>query len=688
MAQVFRKVFAPLLSGLEDANRHYGIGILVASCIGTRVRMGLLYRKAIAGVFDQSRLGTSDVTPVAPSPTLIITPDQEPYVRKLPCAPYFAKAAPPRLHWRRLPVQPASHKSSQQKDSPLADQSPLFDLGEKAVDPPQSFKDVARTPLEETLDLLQFPDAITTVFDSDSSSSSSSDGKDSASSPSAYSSSGSSRATLGSILEYTSPSSTPEPPITPPPLPRSLPTDPRALVASGSLPPNPLGVVARGSPRPPSPTRSDKSGKKHRAAFNPYNSHPDKVADMVTSPSDNTYAIPSWLASGGSGIVVLGAQTDTGVCVAIKVMHKRMAFRKMRDQVRGWAMEKRCMQLAREERIRYWAPLLESWHDEHNVFMVMELAFGSLRDKLIDGGEDHIEAKLWCREMLLAIWALRDYHIVHSDIKPDNFLIVNGGSVVLSDFGLAQTPEPALPTTADFLEWRGVPGGTPGYYAPQLLLREGRYVAHKSDIFSLGLVFVEVLSHMGGAALWDVFKLPVEHKDTPDVWFAMPPAARQKWLMDNYWLEGINLSVMSPELDIIEKMLSQIASVEELLQHPCFDDLYDDDGKVKYHHMTPLEMPYLRTERKNRDLMFEDWHRGVDPRASYGPVPPSFGPIIHGPHVVRSRWLKDSEATKRQLQDPFPSDFNWIWRPSREPADESEPEDEPEPEEDESESAA
>ena len=92
---------------------------------------------------------------------------------------------------------------------------------------------------------------------------------------------------------------------------------------------------------------------------------------MVTSPFDNTYTIPSWIASGYSGIVVLGIQTDTGRCVAIKVMHKRMAFRKMRDQVKGWSMEKRCLQLASEERIRYWSPLLESWHDEHNVYMVM-----------------------------------------------------------------------------------------------------------------------------------------------------------------------------------------------------------------------------------------------------------------------------------------------------------------------------
>ena len=57
MSQLFRKVFAPLLSHLEHADRHFGLGILIADCIGTRVRMGFLYRKAISGVFGRPPLG-------------------------------------------------------------------------------------------------------------------------------------------------------------------------------------------------------------------------------------------------------------------------------------------------------------------------------------------------------------------------------------------------------------------------------------------------------------------------------------------------------------------------------------------------------------------------------------------------------------------------------------------------------
>ncbi|PIL33305.1 hypothetical protein GSI_04755 [Ganoderma sinense ZZ0214-1] len=668
MAQVFRKVFAPLLSRLEHADRHYGLGLLVASCIGTRARMGFLNRKAISGISTQPRVSggrsTVGVTPFAPSPTLIITPDQEPYVRKLPCAPYFAKAEPPRLHWRRRPAQPTLDQSSHQKDS---NHPPLFDLGDKAAHPPPSFKDVALILSEDNLDLLQFPEAITTAFDSDSN-----PGSGSTTSRSSSSSSDSLKVVVGSVLEHDSLSSPPEPLSTPPPIPRSLPLDPPALASSGFILPNPLGLVARGSSQGSAPSSlalSDTDADAdYWAALNPYNSNPARYADQVTSPFGNTFSIQGGLGRGCGGTVVFACNVRTARCVAIKVMHKRSSCRKVRGPVEIWTLEKRFLQLGCEAGIKDWVQMLESWHDEHNVYFVMELAFGSLRDKMMMDDYDLIEAKLWCREMLGAVAALRDHHIVHSDIKPDNFLMVNGGSVVLSDFGMAQTPEPALPTTAAFLEWRAFPGGTPGYYARQTLRKEGRYVSHATDIFGLGVVFAELLSHMRGALLWDVFRVPAEHADTKDVWMAMAQPARQKWLMEKYWLREVNLPRMSPEMDLIEQMLSEDgASVDELLAHRFFDVLFDGKGRLKYNHMTSQELPPLRVEREMRDLMFEAWHCGDEENGSYGHIRPSFAPVMNGSQVVRSRWLKDCELTKRQMREPFPSDFNWIWSPPRTP---------------------
>ncbi len=158
---------------------------------------------------------------------------------------------------------------------------------------------------------------------------------------------------------------------------------------------------------------------------------------------------------------------------------------------------------------------------------------------------------------LLAVEALREHHIVHSDIKPDNFLIVSGGSVVLSDFGLAQTPEPPLPTMDAFLQWRTSSGGTPGYLSPEALSSTRPFVSHNSDIFSLGVVFVELLGRMSGLLLWDVGVVPPEHEDTPGVWLAMRKGARQRWLMDHHWLKHVDIPKKSSERDLCEKVRPQ-----------------------------------------------------------------------------------------------------------------------------------
>ncbi|KAM5542831.1 hypothetical protein V8D89_003495 [Ganoderma adspersum] len=95
LTQLLRKVFAPLPVHLQH---FHGRRTLPASCIGTRVRMGFLYGKPIAGVFDHPRLGIRDAIiskesslkglvtdarlpypsatpPAEPSRTLIISPE-------------------------------------------------------------------------------------------------------------------------------------------------------------------------------------------------------------------------------------------------------------------------------------------------------------------------------------------------------------------------------------------------------------------------------------------------------------------------------------------------------------------------------------------------------------------------------------------------------------------------------------
>ncbi|HYG99281.1 MAG TPA: tetratricopeptide repeat protein [Terriglobales bacterium] len=217
-----------------------------------------------------------------------------------------------------------------------------------------------------------------------------------------------------------------------------------------------------------------------------------RVADDLTGELIGRFVVQGRLGQGGMGEVYLAEDTALRRRVAIKRVPPRLHPTPATYQ-QFFSEAERASQLSNQ----HIASIYDVLQTGDDVLLVMEYVEGqTLRSRLEKGPLSPSEFLDVALQIADALRAAHSRGVLHCDIKPENIMVKEDGEIKVLDFGISRCPHqqdistaqtaPTLTATLHNLS------GTPAYMAPEVLLQKRPDI--RSDIFSLGVVFYELLS--------------------------------------------------------------------------------------------------------------------------------------------------------------------------------------------------
>jgi len=220
--------------------------------------------------------------------------------------------------------------------------------------------------------------------------------------------------------------------------------------------------------------------------------HGTRVLEPPPKPAEIAKHFPQLeifecLGHGGMGVVYKARQPKLNRLVALKVLEpEKGADPRFAERFQREAQALACLS----------HPNIVTVHDfgeaDGLYYLLMEYVDGvTLRQLLQTRKLVPEEALKIVPKICEALQFAHDQGIVHRDIKPENVLLDKQGRVKIADFGIAKLlgggmSEPALTEEQSVL-------GTPHYMAPEQV-EKPQLVDHRADIYSLGVVFYEMLT--------------------------------------------------------------------------------------------------------------------------------------------------------------------------------------------------
>jgi len=195
------------------------------------------------------------------------------------------------------------------------------------------------------------------------------------------------------------------------------------------------------------------------------------------------YKILEKLGEGGMGIVYKAEDLKLKRTVALKFMSPFLL-----NQARTRTRLEREAQAAAALNHTNICTIHEFHKADDASFIVMEYIQGETLKQIIDrdGPIPQEKAKAIILQIAEALAVAHKNGVIHRDIKSENIMIMPDGRAKVMDFGLAKLQDAPIITKS------ATPIGTLAYMSPELV--QGKKVDHRTDLWSLGVVFFEMLT--------------------------------------------------------------------------------------------------------------------------------------------------------------------------------------------------
>lgn len=205
----------------------------------------------------------------------------------------------------------------------------------------------------------------------------------------------------------------------------------------------------------------------------------------ATKPTLGRYEILQELGQGAMGIVYLGKDPNINREVAVKtVNYADIPADELSDVKARFFREAEAAGKLSHPNI---VTIYDMGEDHDMAYIAMELLKGKdLTHYCLKGNLLSLKRVLKIVSAVAeALGYAHSQEVVHRDIKPANIILLEDDQVKVADFGIARVMSSSKTQT-------GIIFGTPNYMSPEQVA--GKKVDGRSDLFSLGVVFYELLT--------------------------------------------------------------------------------------------------------------------------------------------------------------------------------------------------